>query len=98
MSKIKIQEIRPHVTLYRDDLTGIAWVENSSTGCGHSAHPNIDATGSVRGMKDLGYWDKNARTVRTHGFIYNIDSYVVTDELDHIAAEHCQCGGLHGQH
>lgn len=68
MSKIKLQEIRPHVTPYRDDHTGIAWVENSSTGCGHSAHPNIDATGSVRGMKDLRHWDKNARTVRTHGF------------------------------
>jgi hypothetical protein len=34
--------------------------------------------------------------VRSHGFIYNISSYVVSDDLDRIAAENCQCGGNHG--
>lgn len=56
--KQKLQDVRPYATLYRDDRTGIAWVENGSTGLGHSAHPNIHASGSVRGMKSLGYWSK----------------------------------------
>ncbi|WP_157931612.1 hypothetical protein [Mycobacteroides abscessus] len=91
----KLQEIRPHVTLYRDSDSGIAYVEDGSTGNGHSAHPNIDATGSVAGMKALGYWAADAQTVESHGFIYNIDAFVVDGELDRIAAEHCQCGGKH---
>lgn len=100
MAKEMLREIRPHVTLYRDTANGIAWVEDGTTGVGHSAHPNIDASGSVRGMQELGYWDKGARTVRSHGFIYNIDKLVANDdeELDRIAAQHCQCGGEHGHH
>lgn len=90
-----LQTVRPNVILYRDQKTGIAWVENGESGCGHSAHPNISATGSVRGMKDRGYWGKEDKTVRTHGFIYNIDMSVVSDELDDLARKHCQCGGKH---
>lgn len=93
--KVLLDTIQPHAKLYRDSKTGIAWVANGSTGCGHSAHPNIDATGSIRGMKKLGYWRKNDRCVRSHGFIYNIDSLVVSDELDEIARQNCRCGGQH---
>jgi hypothetical protein len=95
MAKVALQEVRPYVTLYRDPNTGIAWVEDGEAGCGHSCHPNIDRTGSVRGMKQLGYWAKDARTVRSHGFIYNIDHVVVTGDLDELARQHCQCGGQH---
>lgn len=95
MSKTLIKEIRPYVELYRDNETGIAWVEDGTTGNGHSCHPNIGASGSVRGMKQRGYWGKNDRTVRCHGFIHNIDRLVVTDELDEIARQHCRCGGQH---
>lgn len=90
-----ISDLGNYKKLYRDDRTGIAWVEDGSTGTGHSAHPNISATGSVRGMKNLGYWNKDDRTVRSHGWIYNIDHCVVTDELDEIARKNCQCGGKH---
>lgn len=93
--KRKLLEIKPYVVLYRDDRTGIAWVEDGTTGMGHSCHPNIDATGSIRGMKKLGYWNAKDRCVRSHGFIYNIDHLVSSDELDRIAAEHCRCGGRH---
>ena len=34
-------------------------------------------------MKNLGYWGKDDRTVRSHGFIYNIDTFVV-DEKNHM--------------
>ena len=81
--------------LYRDSKTGIAWVDNGSTGQGHSAHPNISATGSIRGMKALGYWGKSDRCVRSHGFIYNIDKLVVSDDLDELARRNCKCGGVH---
>jgi len=93
--KALIKEIRPHVKLYRDSKSGIAFVEDGITGCGHSAHPNIDNSGSVSGMKKQGYWDKNAKTVKARGFIYNISSVVTTDELDEIARQYCQCGGVH---
>ncbi len=51
-----IREIEENVNLYRDDKTGIAWIEDGRTGLGISVHANISATGSVVGMKNLGYW------------------------------------------
>jgi len=93
--KEKIKEIAEYITLYWCPRTGIAWVENSKTGNGHSAHPNIDATGSVKGMKSRGFWKQHDRTVKTNGAIYNIDKLVVTDALDEIARQYCRCGGQH---
>lgn len=97
MAKVLLKQVTEHIALYRCSRTGIAWVEDGTTGSGHSAHANIDATGSVRGMKSRGYWRKDDRTVRTHGAIYNIDSAVVTDELDQLATDWCQCGGKHNR-
>lgn len=97
MAKQLIKKLSEYANLYRCPRSGLAWVEDGSTGCGHSAHPNISDTGSVMGMKKLGYWDRHARVVHSHGFIYNIDSLVVSDEYDRIAAEHCKCGGRHGK-
>lgn len=91
MARSFLRKIQDHINLHWCPRTGIAWVENGKVGCSHSAHPNIDATGSVRGMKNRGYWKKDARTVRTNGYIYNIDSLVVTDEYDQIAADNCTC-------
>lgn len=93
--KQHIQQVTEHVNLYRDSKTGIAWVENGKTGNGHSAHPNIDATGSVAGMKKLGYWKKTDRAVKAGGCIYNIDRLVIDDNLDQVAADACYCGGKH---
>lgn len=91
MAKQYIKEIKTYVGLYRDDRTGIAWVVDGSTGIGHSCHANIDASGSVRGMKQLGYWGKKDRVRRSNGCKYNIDTFVVSDEFDKIAAEYCNC-------
>ena len=90
-----IYQINKHTALYRDDVTGIAWVENGSTGNGHSAHPNIHETGSIRGMKSMGHWGKDDRCVKSGGYIYNIDMLAVSDQLDNIARIHCRCGGEH---
>lgn len=81
----------PHHRLFIDDATGIAWVEDTSAGISHSAHPNISATGSVRGMRDRGYWGRKDRVVRSHGWYYNIDHLVCSDPLDEVAARACQC-------
>lgn len=35
-------------------------------------HPSIHYTGSVRGMKKLGYWGKNDVCVRSGAYIYNL--------------------------
>lgn len=88
-----IREVGPYKELHRDRRTGIAWVKDGSTGTGHSAHPNIDASGSVAGMKARGYWRKDDRAVRSHGFIYNVDRLSVSDALDEIAAAECLCVG-----
>lgn len=41
-----------------------------------SIHPSIHCTGSVRGMKKLGYWGKNDRCVRCGQFIYNLSIFI----------------------
>lgn len=92
--KTKLKELAPYITLYRDE-TGIAWVENGIVGLGHSCHANINVSGSVSEMKKLGYWRKDDRIVESHGWMYNIDWCVVSDEYDEIARQHCQCGGKH---
>jgi hypothetical protein len=97
MSKLLLQQVDEYTALYRDTQTGIAWVEDGHTGSGHSAHPNISATGSIRGMKAKAYWGKYDRCLRSHGFIYNTDRCLVSedDPLDELARQHCQCGGRH---
>lgn len=89
-----IREINEYTRLYRDDKTGIAWIEDGSTGMGISVHSNISSTGSVRGMKNLGYWDKKARTVKSHGWIYNIDTLICDNNnpLEKMLADNeCKC-------
>lgn len=86
-----IDQLSDHVNLYIDPDTGIAWVEDGSTGCGHSAHPNIDATGSVAGMKNQGFWYEDARCVESHGYIYNVDAVYISSEYDRVAGDACSC-------
>lgn len=40
-----------------------------------AAHPSIHISGSVRGMKKLGYWDKWDVCVRCGNYIYNLSKY-----------------------
>lgn len=89
-----IREIKEYTTLYRDDTSGIAWIEDGSTGMGISIHSSIDSSGSVRGMKNLGYWQKADRTIRSHGWIYNIDTLIVdhNNPLEKLLADtECKC-------
>lgn len=95
-----IREIDENRKLYRDDRIGIAWIEDGYTGCGISIHPNIDISGSVEGMKNLGYWGKEDRTVRNHGFIYNIDRVSFSwskdnpyHDLELLVLNECKCKG-----
>lgn len=50
-----IRKIEEHVNLYRDDKNGVAWIEDGRTSLKISVHANIDSSGSVSGMKNLGY-------------------------------------------
>ena len=88
-----IREITAYAKLYRDDETGIAWIENGKSGLGVSVHANIDETGSVEGMKARGWWGHDARTVQSHGWIYNIDTFICdpNNELEMIVANECMC-------
>jgi hypothetical protein len=87
-----VREVELHVELHRCPRTGVAWVEDGRTGNGHSAHPNIAASGSVAGMISRGYWRSDDLTAKTHGFIYNLSRLVVSDDLDKLAAVECRCG------
>lgn len=89
------QVLAPKITLYWDDQTGIAWIEDFTTGKGHAAHPNIKRPRTVTEMQQLGYWGKDERTVKSQSFIYNIDRLVIDEPLDDVARQHCRCGGNH---
>ncbi|MEB3023341.1 MULTISPECIES: hypothetical protein [Mycolicibacter] len=91
----QVRETGPHQILYRDSETGIAWIADGSTGLRYTVHPSIDASGSVQGMKSLGRWAHDARTVACDGFIYNIDELIVFDDNDRIVAAECHCNGRH---
>lgn len=91
---MKLKQLAPYISLHRDS-SGIAWVQNGTVGLGHSCHPNIDESGSVKGMIARGYWPKDARPVKSRGFIYNTSAVVTSDEYDEIARQNCQCGGKH---
>ena len=97
-AKTLIRTLSPHVELHRDPKTGIAWVQDGSTGCGHSCHPNIDHSGSVTGMKSRGFWNKEDRVIKCGGYSYNISRLVIDDKLDEVAAAQCRCGGNHGDY
>lgn len=90
-----VREIEPHIKLYRDPATGLAWVENGRAGCGHSCHPNMAASGSLLQRSAREVYGPDARLVTSHGFIYNTSMVVGEDEYDEIARQHCQCGGNH---
>lgn len=41
-----------------------------------SRHPSIHCTGSVSGMKKLGFWGKDDCCVRCGQYIYNLSQYI----------------------
>lgn len=88
-----IREIKQGINLYRDDINGIAWIEDGTSGMGISVHANISSSGSVRQMKNLGYWEKKDRTIKSHGYIYNIDTFICDkdNEMEMIVADECCC-------
>jgi len=62
----------------------VVTIENYTAGCGHSAHPNIDRSGSVKGMKKLGYWSKHDLIIRQGGHIYNYSKIYCSNPLDEL--------------
>lgn len=88
-----IRELGLGASLYRDPVSGIAWVEAKDGW--HTPHPSISARGSIRGMKTLGYWGRHDRCVRLHGYAYNLSHEIIDGPFDRIAAEACRCGGAH---
>ena len=74
---------------------GIAVVKNGTTGLIHSIYPNIDKSGCVHGMKQLGYWKKDDTIVTAGGFKYNISKLIFDrhDTDDMIAYKKCNCVG-----
>lgn len=93
MTKTKklIEVIQPSVKVYQNPMTGIAWVKDGRNGLRHSCHPNIHKTGSVKGMIARGYWAEDDKVISSNGFKYNTSHLIVSDELDSIAADHCEC-------
>lgn len=86
-----IRKIDEQAELYVDRITGIALVKDLSTGRLISCHSDIDASGSVVGIKARGAWRKRDRTVRSFGLIFNIDTFFCDDKEAYqvIAAMEC---------
>ena len=91
MAKVLVRNLTLYQNLYQDPKSGLAWIEDGLTGLYHSVHANIHRTGSVTGMKKLGYWNKKDRIVRTNGYIYNIDTFVIDSAMDGVVADYCMC-------
>ena len=88
---IVLCEIKEHVTLNRDRKTGLAFIQDGTTGLHHTIHPNIDSTGSVSGMIANGPWEKDDIVLSTPYGHYNLSQKVITDDYDKIVAQHCLC-------
>lgn len=90
-NKIHIQ----NANLHRDPKTGLAWIHDGSTGLNVSVHPNISRTGSVAGMKRLGYWGENDVVVPVGSYYYNISRFVCdkNDPFERFLANECMCAG-----
>lgn len=88
-----IKSVGDCANLYRDDTSGLAWISDGRIGTEHSVHPSIHRTGSVRGMKSLGYWGKKDKVVRSHGWIFNISIFTCDEDnkYDLIVANECKC-------
>ena len=76
----EIRKLDDTATLYRDNRTGIAFVRDSVRGCSWSVHPSISTSGSVNGMRKLGYWEKEDKVVRCHGAYINTSHVVLDNE------------------
>ena len=54
-----LRTISEHVALYCDPDTGLAYVDNGTTGQRFTPHDCIDTTGSVAGMVKAGRWHRD---------------------------------------
>jgi hypothetical protein len=73
---------------------GIAIVTDTVTGQQHSSFSSIHPTGSVTGMKKLGYWGKKDVIVKAHGWIYNVSRpQVCSNEWEKIAEDNSTAKG-----
>ena len=89
MNKTQLEDsIQKNLIL--DPQTGLAAYKDTVTGTRHTVHPNIAASGSVKGMKKL-YWGQKAIVVYWAGFYYNISLLSISDPIDAAVAQHCQC-------
>lgn len=89
MTEQLIEQLSPCVAVWRDEETGLAWVD--AGGRKFFCHP--DTVG--RGSPAAKWWAENARTLSFEGYLYNIDEMVIAFEEDEIARQHCRCGGWH---
>lgn len=98
---VRTIERHSQIQLYRDTVSGIAWVEDELRGVRYPAHPSVQKEGgpfTVDDMKRKGYWRKDAKTVETDdGFVYNVDKLCLGDEYasvaiyTEVAVEACRC-------
>lgn len=93
--KVLVRRISKYVRLYRDDESGMAWIEDGHTGFSSNVHPSTDSSFGVDGMKSCGYWGMKDRIVESNGIIYNIDRLVYdrNNLLEKIVKKECMCQG-----
>lgn len=87
--------INPSMLVFRDEKTGVAWIDDEITGLHYTVHPNIHGKGSVIGMKASGAWKKHDKIARVNGFIYNISNFICDNDnpFEMLIANNCMCEG-----
>ena len=97
MSKFLLQTIGANQQLYRDTMTGLAWIEDRSSGASYALHPCTASIASIRDLKKNGDWGLTDQCVRSRGFHYNIDRYIPCHDpaINAALLSACHCGGKH---
>ena len=94
MAKVLLKDLGLGRKLYQDSKTGLTRVEDGRSGTGHSAHPSADP-GVTKSALRQRKWSDDDKIVRAFGLKYNISQLHCKDEWDHLARQHCRCGGQH---
>jgi hypothetical protein len=86
-----VRKIEPHIDLYKDTRTGLAWAKNSKTGRVISVHPFISARESSKGMLSAGFWSRKDKLITTYGRTFNVSVFNCKDRVEAIIADTCEC-------
>lgn len=61
---------------------GVVGIKNYSDGYIQLAHPDIDITGSIKGMKNKKYWEKDDKIIQVFNRKVNVSKTIINNIID----------------